>query len=301
MRQRPLLVVGMAAVLSITLVTQALADPVVVGGGGYEGEINTGITLPGTGTPGGGSGSGGGGASGASNGGGSGSSGTGGSGGGGGSGELGLGGLAGAVGGMLSCTAGETVATNPLCPADPAAPGAPAAPPPPNPAQMAQDLRADMVQKLPQPSMTLSPDLPNTFNAEIGYPITFVNLWTWFWASPEVWEPVSDTLTLGGVTVTTTATPISLSFDPGTGEAEVVCPRQGRAWVPADDVVDPSTVGGCGHMYTSVTPDPISATLSVQWLVTWTVNGAPGGTLAPLETTIDTPEFVVAQVRVMHR
>lgn len=289
---------GTAAVLAFAMLATcvmtgpAFADPVEVVGSG-DGVVTGGITLPGGGSGGGPGptgpvtvGSGGGGP------------GTVVAGGGGGGEAPGLGDFLAGIGGTLSCTVGETVATNPLCPADPAEP---AAPPPPNPAVLAQQLREQMRQQLPMPSLTVSPDLPNTYNPDIGYPITMVNLWFWFWASPEVWQPASQTLSVGGITVTTTATPVTLSYDPGNGDSAAQCNQAGRPWTPADDVAAPQDVGACGYLYQSVTPTPIVGTLSITWLVTWTVNGSPAGTLAPMTTTTDTPEFVVAQVRVMHR
>lgn len=270
----------------------ALADPVEIVGNGTGG-IVTDIVLPGSAggggpTPPGPVTVGGGG-------GGSGSVVVGGNGGS----QEGLAGIGGALADSLNCTIGGAVAQSPLCPAAPADPAAP--PPPPNPVVLAQQLREQMRQQLPMPSLTVSPDLPNTYNPDIGYPITMVNLWFWFWASPEVWQPTSQTLSAGEITVTTTATPVTLSYDPGNGDPVSVCNQAGRPWTPADDVAAPQDVGACGYLYQSVTPTPIVGTLSITWLVTWTVNGSPAGTLAPMTTTTDTPEFVVAQVRVMHR
>lgn len=288
--------------VGLLLTPRAWADeddgPITVVGGG-RGDVHTGIVLPGGGGSGGGQGGGG------QGGGGGGSVGAGtGTGGGsaGGSDSPGiLGGVIGAIGGGLTCTVGETVATNPLCP--PPDPAAPAAPPPPNPADLAATVRADLVQQLPQPSLTVSPDLPNTFNAEIGYPVTVVNLWFWFWADDQVWQPMSDTLTAGGVSVTTTATPVTLTYDPGNGASSVVCDHAGREWTEQDANINPAQVGGCGFMYEHVTADgPITGELTITWLVTWqqTAGGAAAGQLAPITTTTQTPEFMVAQIQVVN-
>ena len=85
-----------------------------------------------------------------------------------------------------------------------------------------------------------------------GLPYTWVGLNTWVWV--DNWQPLQRTVDLRGVSATVTATPTSLSFDPGNGDAAVSCPGPGRPWTEADGN-RPPTNGGCAYMYRSVTPD----------------------------------------------
>jgi len=52
--------------------------------------------------------------------------------------------------------------------------------------------------------------------------IGIVQVPTWFW-SESSWEPITETESQGGVTVTVTATPGSLTFNPGDGKEPAVC------------------------------------------------------------------------------
>ena len=173
---------------------------------------------------------------------------------------------------------------------------------PPNAAVLAQELRNSL--SLPPPPLQVSPDLPNNVDASIHLPVTYVNLWFWFWADQQTWAPLTQSTTLNGVTVNVTARPVSLSYEPGNGDAAVTCAGAGRPWSEADANSDPALLGGCGYLYTRVTASPsqpITGTLSISWQVSWTSNAAAGGQLAPLVTTTRTPPFGVEQIQVVAR
>ncbi len=177
-----------------------------------------------------------------------------------------------------------------------------AAPPPPDPAVVARAAETQVVTLLPPPSLDVSPDLPNNVDKNLGMPVTYVNLWFWFWTDPATWHPFSATAALNGVSATTTAQPVSLTYDPGDDGDPVVCPSQGLPWIDADGNDDPATVGGCGYKYVKVTPDgPITGTLTLTWQVTWTSSTGAAGALDPLTTTTTTPPFVVEQIQVVTR
>ncbi len=65
---------------------------------------------------------------------------------------------------------------------------------------------------------------------------TVVNVGTWFWVPRALWKPVSATAYVatpaGVVSVTVTATPSRLRFDPGNGDDAVWCDGPGRPWTP---------------------------------------------------------------------
>lgn len=170
---------------------------------------------------------------------------------------------------------------------------------------LAYQAEADVRQLIPAPLLTKSPDLPNNVDKSLSppRPVTYVNLWVWFWSTSDVWTTYSRTVGLNGVTATATATPVSLTFDPGNGDAPVVCTNPGRAWTDADGNVDPSTTDGCGYRYSKTTPNgPITGRLLIDWDVSWTSNVAGfGGPLDPLATYVDTPPFMVEQIQVVTR
>ncbi len=176
------------------------------------------------------------------------------------------------------------------------------APLPPDPAVLAREAMAQVLTLIPAPAVDVSPDLKNNVDKVIGQPVTYVNLWFWFWAESDVWQDYSNTVTLNGVSATTTAHPTSLVYDPGDGDAPVVCATQGRPWTDADANYDPATVGGCGYRYLTVTPGaPITGRLTINWQVSWTSNVGAAGVLDPLATSTDTPPFVVEQIEVVTR
>lgn len=180
--------------------------------------------------------------------------------------------------------------------------GVAAAPLPPDPADLARQAMAQVLTLIPAPEVDVSPDLTSNVDAAIGRPVTYVNLWFWFWAGPDVWQDYSNTVTLNGVSATTTAHPSSLVYDPGDGDAPVVCASPGRPWTEADANSSPSTLGGCGYRYLRATPSgPITGRLTINWQVSWTSNVGAGGELDPLSTSTDTPPFVVEQIEVVTR
>lgn len=174
-------------------------------------------------------------------------------------------------------------------------------PPPPNPADLATTVWAHMRTLIPAPGATTSPDLPHNTDATTGHPVTYVNLWMWFWTAATVWKPITQTLSQSGVTVTVTAAPDTLTFDPGNGDRPVTCAAPpGRPWTDSDGNTDPAAVNACGYRYTRLDTQgrTITATLSITWHVTWTSNTGTTGSLGPLATTTDTVPFVIEQLPV---
>ena len=112
------------------------------------------------------------------------------------------------------------------------------------------------------------------------------------------WQPLQRTVDLRGVSATVTATPTSLVFDPGNGDAAMSCEGPGRPWTEADGN-QPPTGGGCAYIYPSVTPDgPLTATTGITWSVAWTSNTGAGGTFPALNTAT-TSSFLVEQIQVV--
>jgi len=178
-------------------------------------------------------------------------------------------------------------------PGDPAV-VAPPPPPPPDPAVLAQQAYTELT--VPKPEAQRSPPETNSDPDNGGLPYTWLGLHTWIWVNN--WQPLQRTVDLRGVSATVTATPTSLSFDPGNGDAAMSCPGPGRPWTEADGN-QPPTGGGCAYMYRSVTPDgPLTATTGITWSVAWTSNTGAGGTFPALNTAT-TSSFLVEQIQVV--
>ena len=174
--------------------------------------------------------------------------------------------------------------------------GAAAPPPPPDPAVLAQRAYAELT--LPTPAAHRSPSEANSDPDHGGLPFTIVGLRTWVWVAD--WQPLQRTVALQGVSVTLTAAPTGLVFDPGNGDTPVACEGPGRPWTRADGN-EPPVNGGCAYVYRRVSADgPVTATTSVQWSVSWTSNTGAGGAF-PTGVSQVSDSFLVEQIQVVVR
>ena len=170
-----------------------------------------------------------------------------------------------------------------------AAPGAPTV----TPAQLAQ--QASKQLPLSHPTIRRSPSQDLRYQ---GDPYSWVNLWTWFWTDPASYKPLTQTVSLGGVSATVTAKPVGLLFDPGDGSNPVRCDGPGRAWTDADGKAAPSS--GCGFEYTHVTNGTVLTRITILWQVSWSGSGGAGGVLPQLRTEATAP-LRVLQAQVVNR
>jgi hypothetical protein len=152
----------------------------------------------------------------------------------------------------------------------PAAGGAPAVLP--SPAELAREGYG--LLRLPSPSPGRSPDL----RLADGRAALLVGEHTWIWTDPAVFTARSRTVRVGPVWATVTASPVGLSFDPGTGDPAAACVGAGTPWVagryglhqrsPTCDVLlTRSSAGRPGGV--------VTATWAIRWRVSWV--GAVGG------------------------
>lgn len=121
---------------------------------------------------------------------------------------------------------------------------------------------------------------------------TKVNLPTWVWLDRAKFKKIAVTATLPGtgLSATTTAEPVSLRLDPGTGDAETYpgsgeCPIvNGRIGEPRAKGTPGDTDPPCGVRYLRSSEDgPYELRATVTWKVTWTSTSGEGGTLPPGE------------------
>ncbi len=122
------------------------------------------------------------------------------------------------------------------------------------------------------------------------------------WTDPAGWVPVVVTRVdpLSGLSVTATATPVAMWFDPGDGSGRVGCGGPGVAYdgglAGGDANVQLGLPGRCGHVYERVTvgadgspvagrPGAWSAELGVVWEVSWVATNGESGSFAPITKT----------------
>jgi enoyl reductase len=116
---------------------------------------------------------------------------------------------------------------------------------------------------------------------------TLVNLATWVWLDTAKFRPVSVTASVPvlGIQATTTATPVSLTLEPGTSDATTnpasgVCPiKNGRIGVPySDDKVNETPPCGVTYLRSSV-DGAYHLKATITWQIHWTGTGEKGQTL----------------------
>ena len=111
-----------------------------------------------------------------------------------------------------------------------------------------------------------------------------VNLPTWLALDSSSWVSQWATASAGSVTVTATASPVSVTWSMGTGDT-VDCHGPGTAWTVG---VDPMAASpDCGYTYqrssAGATGEAFAVTATVTWEVTWAGAGQ-SGTIAGLST-----------------
>ncbi|WP_238427990.1 hypothetical protein [Frankia nepalensis] len=152
----------------------------------------------------------------------------------------------------------------------------------------------DVGRRLPLPVPVLSPDLARGL---------VVNVATWFAAPAGQWAPVTGTAEALGLSVSVTALPVELVFDPGDGTAPVSCAGPGATFDAS--APPPAAAPDCSYIYRDAsTAAPNGrfwpASLSIRWSVTWTASDGQTGALDPLITT--TPiEAVVHEYQALER
>ena len=125
--------------------------------------------------------------------------------------------------------------------------------------------RAAAALDLPRPAIRMSPD---------GEQV--VQLRSWLWIPAAQWEPRQVSASAGPVTSTVTATPVRLTWDMGNGD-RVSCDGPGTPYRQAVQVA----TSACGYIYQHSSAgrpgDAYRVTATVDWELTWSATGAPGG------------------------
>lgn len=144
--------------------------------------------------------------------------------------------------------------------------------PPAGPSVVDMARQAFDYRTLPLPGIVLNPPTDR---------VQIVNLDTWLSVSSSDWRVVTAQVSQAGITVTTTATPKTVTWSTGDG-AQVVCPGPGATYnasLPSN-----SQHTDCSHAYKRTSaglPDSrYVVTATVDWHVTWAAVGVAPGTPA---------------------
>lgn len=133
---------------------------------------------------------------------------------------------------------------------------------------------------MPEPVIRTSPDEKRA---------QLVRVPTWLWIDKGVWEPVSKTVKVPGVSVTATATPVETIWATGDGSS-VVCEGPGTPYAKrfAADASSPD----CGHTYRRSSAgqpdDAYTLTATIVWDVHWH-GGGQQGAVPGLQTQAEVP------------
>lgn len=127
--------------------------------------------------------------------------------------------------------------------------------------------RAAAALDLPTPAIHMSPQQDQV-----------VNLASWLWISDDQWQPRQASASAGPVTSTVTAAPAGVTWDMGNGD-EVDCDGPGTPY--RAQYVGRPDASDCTYTYrhsSAGQPDEAyQVTATINWNLTWTATGAPGG------------------------
>lgn len=128
---------------------------------------------------------------------------------------------------------------------------------------------------LPAPALGMSPSSDRD---------QLVNVPTWLWVDPAAWRPVSANASAGGVTVTTSAKPVRVVWDPGDGLGPVACNGPGTPYDPSQPAAAPT----CSHTYLRPAERAV-VTATVEWGVRWSSTAGGSGELGVVRRSSSVP------------
>lgn len=144
---------------------------------------------------------------------------------------------------------------------------------PVDPVALAQ--QAIRYSPLPAPALGMSPSSDRD---------QLVNVPTWLWINPAAWQPVSASASAGGVTVTTSAKPLRVVWDPGDGLGPVACEGPGTPYDPSHPAAAPT----CSHTYLRPAERAV-VTATVEWGVRWSSTAGSSGDLGVVRRSSSVP------------
>ena len=128
----------------------------------------------------------------------------------------------------------------------------------------------------------------------VGFP-------TWVWVDRSSWSPIVVTDVDADLSVTLTATPSTVLFDPGDGTSVVDCRGPGTPFV-GGSMSAWNASPTCGHTYTTPSSRHVGGktdtTTTVVWSFAWTASDGTSGTLPDMELSHHEPFTVSAYTAV---
>ena len=133
-------------------------------------------------------------------------------------------------------------------------------------------------------------------NPPVGHD-QLLNMRTWLWVDLATWGSRSATASVPGLTATVRAVPVSVTWTMGDG-GRVVCTGPGNAYDPAR--AEAAQAPGCSYTYRQAA-DAYTVVATTTWRITWTADGATGGTLPPLTRTSPATRLRVVEVQAINQ
>lgn len=159
-----------------------------------------------------------------------------------------------------------------------------------DPAALAQEALQRVPLAAPDIKMAPDPSIPQ-----------LVNLPTFLWIPAGQWQPQAASASAGAVTSTVTATPKRVVWDMGQGDT-VTCDGPGEPYVPS--LPDDAQPSDCKFTYPASSaraPDKtFTVTATVEWGVTWSASGAPGGGDLGISRRTSATTVRVAEIQVLN-
>ena len=156
-----------------------------------------------------------------------------------------------------------------------------------------EDLRAEAIDRLQLPTPTLDFNPPTD---------QVVHVESWLWIDDALWREHTKSVSAGGVTVTASAQPTRVIWDMGNGDV-VVCNDPGTPYDTSRPAAEQSTTCSYTYEHTSAGQpgDAYQVTATVEWQVSWTVTGAPGGGALPTLSTSSATSVRVAEMQALNQ
>jgi len=131
-----------------------------------------------------------------------------------------------------------------------------------------------------------------------------VNLPTWLWVDGSIWHPMAVTASVGAVSATAVATPVSVAWSMGDGHS-LTCAGPGTPFPSGAST--PAATSDCSYTYPESSagqPSPdgraddgsFAVVAAVTWRVTWASIGTPGGGTLPTLVTSTASRLRVEQI-----
>ena len=155
------------------------------------------------------------------------------------------------------------------------------------------ELREEALDRLQLPTPTIDFNSPSD---------QVVHVESWLWIDSAIWQEHTKSVTAGGVTVTATAQPSRVVWDMGNGDV-VVCEGPGTPYDTSRPAAEQSTecLYTYEHSSSGQPEEAYQVTATVEWQVSWTVTGAPGGGALPSLSTSSATSIRVAEMQALNQ